>query len=321
MEELRKQLFLNLEKRDYELKFKQYLEKYNLNGLLPIGIEYNNDYPFFAYLTYGKCLNDVFKNIEHYVFTKYFELIKNVKNKKQKIESSDMIFIRKITVENLTKYLNLIDLGKLDNIFNERKLNFSELFFITDLTEKERIFILKHEYEHIKNNYFFYLLKNVSSDINITNFIVGNKDAGALLNIFSDYIINYKLSKEMEMPENNNGLIFHLINDNNIKNIFPFINLDLVHSHINDTDYLYKLFLKDLSTNQKVNKTDKYISDYSELSNVLHVYSNIIFKLKRYKRYDEINLINNFLNNYFSYMINPVTEQKTNLTSNKISFF
>ena len=54
------------------LKFKNFLENNNFQEVFSLGYNYTNEYPFFMFITYGKGLIDVFKNIEFLLFDKYF---------------------------------------------------------------------------------------------------------------------------------------------------------------------------------------------------------------------------------------------------------
>lgn len=301
------------------LKFKNFLENNNFQEVFSLGYNYTNEYPFFMFITYGKGLIDVFKNIEFLLFDKYFELLNKFKEKKNapKLSKPEYLKLRRITTQNLKNYFELLNIATIDNIFNERKLNFSELFFKTNLTNSERIFLIKHELEHIKNDYFKYILTSLSSEpynkLKLIKIIQEQTDLGKLFNIYADFIINNKLKIR------DSNLQLHMINDKNILEIFPNLDLNFIKNS-KDNNKLFNYFVNYLSNNSNTISFSnplikEYIPDNPELNNLIKNYFDIVFELKKFYRKEDISLINSFIDKYFDFLSEPLSIKKTQISN------
>lgn len=307
------------------LKFKNYIENNNFNDIFSIGYKHTNEYPFFMFVNYGRGLNEVFKNIEILLFDKYFEILKNEKNKQNtnKLDKSSYLKIRNITTSNLKKYFEMLNIATINNIFDERKINFSDLFFKVRLSQSDRNFLIKHELEHIKNDYFKYILLSLGSEsytnLQLIQTLQEKTNLGILFNIYSDYIINLKLNNK------DTNISLHMINNNNILDFFPNLDLELI-KNTKDTTRLFNYFIKYLNNNTDLSSIQStYVSDIPELNTTIKNYIDLISKLKKFNRKEDINLINNFINEYFKFLTKPLikedsSQQINNLTLNILNY-
>ena len=217
-----------------------------------------------------------------------------------KILDNINMYAREKDYNNLNKFLDTIDLFQY-HLTYEKYVYANDIFFKLKLSNSEREFILLHEALHLKNNYFFNILKYIKSlyqkDKNLLDFCM-KINSGDVFNILADYSVNKELSKKVNLnilPQNRK-FFFHYVDENVLKKALemdPTFVSSLNKNNIDDVElfdrtikYLYHKYKSVTINNKKeinVLTNNAYISDIINLQIVIKKYIYTLMQLNDLK--------------------------------------